>query len=178
MTLSYDGSSVYQALISAEGSGLGKATASSRRPDEFAQYVAPWLHTKNGLMPMGLSDVCLGPDGNMWITGASSGSIEKVDESGNSSAPIRSSAAVRSALRSERIRTCGSRRVRPGRSVRSRRAERSPSTRCRFRATHSCSSTARRSGPTATSGTSTRVATRAQPVRSRRRASYVVSVAR
>jgi virginiamycin B lyase len=83
VTLSYDGSSVYHALVSAEAPGLGKATAIfAPAPTNVAQYVAPWLHTKYGLMPMGLSDVCLGPDGNMWITGASSGSIEKVDESG------------------------------------------------------------------------------------------------
>ena len=36
----------------------------------------------------------------------------------------------RSASRSERTRTCGSRRVKPARSARSRRAERLPSTRC------------------------------------------------
>jgi streptogramin lyase len=81
--LSYDGSSVYHAVVSAAAAGLGKATAIfAPAPTNVAQYVAPWLHTKNGLFPMGLSDVCLGPDGNMWITGASSGSIEKVDESG------------------------------------------------------------------------------------------------
>jgi streptogramin lyase len=83
VTLSYDGSSVYRAVISANAPGLGKATAVfAPAPTNIAQYVAPWLKTRNGLFPMGLSDVCLGPDGNMWITGASSGSIEKVDESG------------------------------------------------------------------------------------------------
>ncbi len=83
VTLSYDGSSVYRAIVSADAKGLGKASAVfAPAPTNVAQYIAPWLHTKFGLMPMGLSDVCLGPDGNMWITGASSGSIEKVDESG------------------------------------------------------------------------------------------------
>jgi streptogramin lyase len=83
VTLSYDGSSVYHALVSAEVPGLGKATVVfAPAPTNIAQYVAPMLHTKYGLMPMGLADVCLGPDGNMWITGASSGSIEKIDESG------------------------------------------------------------------------------------------------
>jgi streptogramin lyase len=83
VTLSYDGSSVYHALVSAQAPGLGKATAVfAPAPTNIAQYVAPMLHTKYGLMPMGLSDVCLGPDGNMWVTGASSGSIEKIDESG------------------------------------------------------------------------------------------------
>lgn len=84
VTLAYDGSPLSLARITATVSGVPKVTAAfAPSPTTVAQYVAPSLQTHHGPLPVGVSDLCLGPDGNVWATGASSGAIEKIDSSGH-----------------------------------------------------------------------------------------------
>jgi len=81
--LTYDGSSLSIARLTASLSGVPKATAVfAPSPTTVAQYVAPWFRLHNHPFPMGLSDLTVGPDGNLWVTGASIGTIEKIDSSG------------------------------------------------------------------------------------------------
>ncbi len=83
VTLAYDGSPLSSARLTAFTAGAPKATAVfAPAPTTIAQYTAPPLNTHNGPLPLGVSDLCAGPDGNLWATGASSGAIVKVDPSG------------------------------------------------------------------------------------------------
>jgi streptogramin lyase len=77
--LAYDGSSLSVARLTAHTPGLPAAAASFVPvPTTIAQYIPP---TVAGSDP-GLSDICYGPDGNMWATGAGMGSIEKIAPDG------------------------------------------------------------------------------------------------
>ncbi|HEY1978048.1 MAG TPA: hypothetical protein VGG89_15970 [Candidatus Baltobacteraceae bacterium] len=84
VSLSYDGAPLSVARLTASVSGAPKASAVfAPSATTVAQYKAPFLHTHNGPLPVGVSDLCVGPDGNIWATGASSGAIEKIDSSGH-----------------------------------------------------------------------------------------------
>jgi streptogramin lyase len=81
--LSYNGGTLASAMISANAPGVATARAVlAPSPTTIAQYLAPPLITPNGPRPVGVSDLCVGPDGNIWATGASSGAIEKVTPQG------------------------------------------------------------------------------------------------
>ncbi|HTU82512.1 MAG TPA: hypothetical protein VMF61_10305 [Candidatus Acidoferrales bacterium] len=81
--LAYDGAPLEVATITAKAAGMrAVAVPFAPAPTTLAQYRAPQLMTKNGPRPVGVSDVCLGPDGNIWATGASSGAILKIDADG------------------------------------------------------------------------------------------------
>lgn len=84
VTLAYDGSPLSGARLTAFVPGAPKATTVfAPSPTTIAQYKAPFLDTHHGPLPVGVSDLCLGPDGNVWATGASSGAILKIDSSGH-----------------------------------------------------------------------------------------------
>ncbi len=52
-------------------------------PTTVAQYFGPGLPTGNGnVISVGLWDLCLGPDGNIWATGDTAGTIEKFTANG------------------------------------------------------------------------------------------------
>lgn len=79
--LSYDGAPLSQAVVSASTAGAGTASAVfAPSPAIVAQYDAPPL---KGFLPAGLSDLCIGPDGNIWGTAASSGGIMKIAPDGH-----------------------------------------------------------------------------------------------
>lgn len=83
VTLAYDGAPLSIARLTATMSGVPKATAVFvPSPTTVAQYVAPNVEVHHRPLPVGVSDLCLGPDGNVWATGASSGAIEKIGSSG------------------------------------------------------------------------------------------------
>jgi streptogramin lyase len=84
VTLTYDGSSLSSATISAKVRGLATATATfAPSPTTVAQYPAPLLKTVNGSIQVGFGNLCLGPDGNMWVTGTSLGAIVKTSPDGH-----------------------------------------------------------------------------------------------
>lgn len=84
VTLKYDGSPLSSARLTAFVPGAPKATTVfAPSPTTVAQYKAPSLNTRHGPLPVGVSDLCAGPDGNVWATGASSGAILKIDSSGH-----------------------------------------------------------------------------------------------
>jgi streptogramin lyase len=78
--LTYDGGTLARADISATLAGVrgGKATFAPS-PFTTEQYVAPVVQDGTQVLPMGISDLCVGPDGNIWGTGTSAGAIEKID---------------------------------------------------------------------------------------------------
>ncbi len=81
--LSYDGGALLSATISAQARGLHDARLPfAPSPRTVAQYTAPMLTTKYGPLPLGIADLCIGPDGNVWATGASGGAIVKVGAGG------------------------------------------------------------------------------------------------
>ncbi|HTA38090.1 MAG TPA: hypothetical protein VK760_03380, partial [Candidatus Acidoferrales bacterium] len=76
VTLAYNGATLSQAVVSAKLAKLGSASATfAPSVTNVAQYVAPMIQTKFGLFPAGVSDICVGPDGNLWMTAASTGAI-------------------------------------------------------------------------------------------------------
>jgi streptogramin lyase len=84
VALAYDGSPLSSARLTAFAAGAPKATTVlAPSPTTVAQYKAPFLNTHHGPLPLGVSDLCIGPDGNVWATGASSGAILKIDSSGH-----------------------------------------------------------------------------------------------
>jgi streptogramin lyase len=79
LTLSYDGSPLSSALLSANGRGVtGASAVFAPSPTTVAVYQAPQISRKGKLRPAGLGEVCQGPDGNMWATATSSGGIERI----------------------------------------------------------------------------------------------------
>lgn len=83
VTLSYDGSPLSLARLAASTPGAPKAIAVfAPSPTTTVQYVAPSLLVHGRPFSVGVSDICYGPDGNIWATGASTGAIERVDPSG------------------------------------------------------------------------------------------------
>jgi streptogramin lyase len=78
LTLTYSGASLGRAVLSAKMPGTGSASATfAPSVTNLAQYDAPEIKTKFGLFPAGVSDICVGPDGNLWMTAASTGAIAK-----------------------------------------------------------------------------------------------------
>jgi streptogramin lyase len=76
VTLAYTGAALSQAVLLAKVPGLGSARATfAPSVTNLAQYIGPMIKTKWGEFPSGLSDICVGPDGNLWITAASTGAI-------------------------------------------------------------------------------------------------------
>lgn len=80
VALAYNGAPLTQALLRASASGVPRAVAAfAPSPTIVAQYPVPPI---NGSLPAGLSDLCVGPDGNLWGTASSSGAIEKISPDG------------------------------------------------------------------------------------------------
>lgn len=80
VALSYDGSPLSQALVSASTPGARTAGAAfAPTPAIVAQYAAPTIKG----FPAGLADLCIGPDGNIWATASSSGAIMKITPGGH-----------------------------------------------------------------------------------------------
>ncbi|HTU82579.1 MAG TPA: hypothetical protein VMF61_10645 [Candidatus Acidoferrales bacterium] len=83
VTLAYDGAPLSSALVSASARNSAPATARfAPAPETVAAVVIPQLFTHHAPLPVGIFDLCIGPDGNVWGTGAYSGTIEKIDSSG------------------------------------------------------------------------------------------------
>ena len=81
--LAYDGAPLDQAAVFAKAQGVPNAGAIfAPAPTTVATYAVPWLHYKGRPFRLGVFDLCYGPDGNIWATGASSGAILKVDKHG------------------------------------------------------------------------------------------------
>ena len=84
VTLAYDGAPLLSANVSAKASDLSPAAQPfAPSPTTIAQYSAPRVPTKTRPLSMEVWDLCAGPDGNIWATGAATGSIEKVDREGH-----------------------------------------------------------------------------------------------
>ncbi len=82
VALNYGGASLMRAIITAKIAGLQTSSvAFAPSPTTVAQYVAAKLPGPNGPLPASFGDLCLGPDGNIWLT-ATTGAIEKVDDGG------------------------------------------------------------------------------------------------
>jgi streptogramin lyase len=83
IALSYDGAPLTSATLTATAAGVPSAsTVFAPAPTAVALYTAPPLDIRGRLMPPGLADICIGPDGNIWVTAASSGAIEKITPDG------------------------------------------------------------------------------------------------
>jgi streptogramin lyase len=77
--LAYSGGPLSQAIIAASTARAPRAHAAfAPVPTVVEQLPAPLVRG----LPDGFGDLCIGPDGNVWITGTSAGSIEKVSSDG------------------------------------------------------------------------------------------------
>lgn len=84
VTLAYDGAPLLLANVSAHAAHLPAAFQPfAPSPTTVVQYAAPRVPTNVGPRSMEVWDLCVGPDGNAWATGAATGSIEKVDREGH-----------------------------------------------------------------------------------------------
>ena len=80
VALTYDGAPLSRAILGASAPSVPRASAAfAPSPTIVAQYPVPPVP---GSLPAGLSDICIGPDGNVWGTASSSGAIEKIAPDG------------------------------------------------------------------------------------------------
>lgn len=84
LTLTYNGSPLLLARLTATAQGAAGAVSTFvPAPTTTAEYTVPQLKIPpNPPLPVGVSDLCIGPDGNIWATGANSGAIIKITMSG------------------------------------------------------------------------------------------------
>jgi streptogramin lyase len=77
--LVYNGATLSQATITASAARVSRVHADLVPiPTVVEQLPAPTVHG----LPEVFADLCIGPDGNLWITGSSIGSIEKLSADG------------------------------------------------------------------------------------------------
>ena len=96
VTMSYNGAPLWRALISARAPGVERATTLfAPVPATIAQYNAPLIKINGVPFLVGLWDLCLGPDGNIWATANTEGGIEKITPDGRFTAyPVLKSGPV------------------------------------------------------------------------------------
>jgi streptogramin lyase len=85
--LSYNGAPFMNTTITASASGLATATAIfTVTPTLVADYQIPGISGGGPIpfppVPAGISDLCVGPDGNIWVDATSGGAIEKISPNG------------------------------------------------------------------------------------------------
>jgi virginiamycin B lyase len=84
VTLTYDGSALSQARLTAKTAERISSTAVfAPSPTTIGEYNAPQYQTgPGGIHASGLSDICIGPDGNVWGTDSDIGGIDTFDGAG------------------------------------------------------------------------------------------------